>query len=180
MPKLWLADRLSEIAPAHGRLSERAALAARSELEYIVVDEIEEAVATVICEPWPALDDRGRLRFGGEESRVRAEVDVDELQRTLRRRRPVRGAADPEDAALRERALRVGDVFCARVKRDLLALAPGDPASWLLDPIIDVTAAARQQAKAQYFAAVGPVLRQREVEVMAEEFFAGEQPADGR
>ena len=53
---------------------------------------------------------------------------------------------------------------------------PDSPARWLQRPVVDVSAAAREAAKTQYFAAVGPVLGPDRVEEMAAEFFNESEP----
>jgi len=157
----WLVDELG----AHVR-----------DPEYVVVDELERGVAVVVIEPWPVLDKRGRLRFTGSDRRVSAEVDPDTLARALADRVLLDASGSPSSDAARP--LRVGDVFCAAVDRNDLEHAPDEPARWLRKPVLDVSAQAREAAKAQYFAAVGPVLTPDDVETLVVEFNAEDEDAD--
>jgi hypothetical protein len=117
-------------------------------LSYIVVDELHEGVAGLVISPWPRLDPSGRLVFGGEAESTGVAVSEDELLAVLRRqRRPVVPVPMDErtEEELRERELSIGDVFAARIGAEMA----GDPASWLGEPVLDVTAEAREAAKAQ-------------------------------
>ena len=157
---------------------EIAAVHRGGEVEYVVVDEIEEDVATLILEPWPRLDRRGRLKFSGGELRVDIQVGRQQFEQLLRDRIApghVSAAVAPE--AFASRPLRVGDVFCAVVDRAQMTSDPDSPARWLERPVIDVSAEARAAAKTQYFAAVGPVLGPDQVEKMAADFFDEAEPA---
>jgi hypothetical protein len=161
----WMEDALPKAGPP-----KRGETAPAGELEYIVVDEIADGVAELIIEPWPVMDERGRLVFAQSDRRIGVAVVVADLEALLRERIPVGLRAD---AALLERPLRTGDVIGARVDRTVLEHDPNELAAWLQGPIVDATHQARNAAKAQYFAAVGPVLSGAEVDAIAEEFFAG-------
>ncbi len=171
----WLSE---EIASVRGRPARGWRLAApptgtprRPRAEYVVVDELEEGVAAVVCEPWPELDRRGRLCFPRPDLRLGAEVDPAALQLLLASRTPLASLAPGQRPAFAARPLRAGDVFCAVVDRKALAADPGAVTEWLGVPVIDVSAQAREAAKAQYYAAVGPVLTGDELDGLAADFF---------
>jgi hypothetical protein len=140
---------------------------------FVVVDELEGQVATLIVEPWPEVDGRGRLRFGNEEDRKSFDVDLGTLSGTLSKRRYLGDdAALPEQSQLAERPIRPGDTFAVFTDPP----KDGEKAaelleSWATSPIIDVSAQARHAAKGQYFAAVGPVLKEAQVTAIANEFY---------
>ncbi len=146
------------------------------DVEYVVVDEIEEDVATLVIEPWPDLDQRGRLTFSGSELRRDVQLERQQFERLLQNRVAPGQLTAVQVEAFASRPLRVGDVFCAVIDRALMGSDPDDPARWLTRPVIDVSAEAREAAKTQYFAAVGPVLGADQVEEIADEFFDGPEP----
>lgn len=170
----WLSE---EIASARGPAREWQLAAPpkgtprKPRPEYVVVDELEEGVAVVVCEPWPALDRRGRLRFPRPDLRLSAEVDPAALQLLLASRAPLANLSREQRSAFAARPVRAGDVFCAVVDRKALAAEPGAVTAWLGGPPIDVSAQAREAAKAQYYAAVGPVLKGDELNGLAADFF---------
>jgi hypothetical protein len=149
-------------------------------VEYVVVDELEEQVAVLVIEPWPSVDERGRLRFESPDQRSTVEADAEPLQHLLLERKSVEQLSEEQRVAFVSRPLRVGDVFCAVIDRAALAAGADSPRQWLRAPVIDVTAEARDAARAQYFAAVGPVLAADEFETLAAEFFADDESSDGR
>lgn len=146
-------------------------------LRYIVVDELHEGVAGLVISPWPRLDPLGRLVFGDEEESTRVATSEDALLAVLRRQRlPV--VAVPVDQRteeqLRERELSIGDVFAARP-----AGPPGDdPASWLAEPVLDITAEAREVAKAQASATALGTIDQKLIEAIGEELGEDEPPEE--
>jgi hypothetical protein len=133
-------------------------------LRYVVVDEVFSGRAELgICE-WPIVDPLGRLRFpkGGT---LHVEVDARRMRSFLRQHRI------PRKAVARE--LRAGDTFGfavrSRALTDLVSKLESsspsatsehrkllDPATWgwLVPPIYDVTAVAREAAKLSYYAAL--------------------------
>ena len=144
-------------------------------LSYIVVEELSEGVASLVVSPWPGVDDRGRLRFGDEDEQFRVVANRDKLSDALGASRlPIAGA--PVSAALeqqlRERPLSVGDVFGARIRSlpEEDGAAIEDPVDWLAGPVFDVSADARDAAKAQANAAVAGVLKQKDLERLLAEF----------
>jgi hypothetical protein len=168
----WLQKEIEELYPDAWVLVRVGAVPGAPLTEYLVVDELEEDVAVLVVEPWPELDTLGRLNFVGSELRTDVEVDVTEFEALLRNRAPLNQLTEEQRAAFIARPLRVGDVFCAVIDRGLLDAGPDQPSRWLQGPVIDVSAEARQAAKAQYFAAVGPVLDSDQVAGIAADFFA--------
>jgi hypothetical protein len=146
-------------------------------LSYIVVDELHEGVAGLVVNTWPRVDSVGRLVFGGEEESRRIATSADALLAALRRRRlpvvpvPVDERTEEE---LRRRELSIGDVFAARIAGD-----PGeDPGSWLHEPVLDITAVAREAAKTQASAAALGVIDEDLIVAIGEEIGEDEQPQE--
>jgi hypothetical protein len=149
-------------APAAGEAAPRRWQPGGFDVEshsYLVVDEIVGSSIGLVLSPWPDVDSRGRLRFGGSPRMLGA--DRDALEPFLaEHRRP---------AAL-ARPLRIGDTFAVRVIHDALAdvadelvaqkrLEPLlDPEAWIQPPVYDVSADAREAAKTAFYAAVTPIL----------------------
>jgi hypothetical protein len=111
-------------------------------LSYVVVDEIVGHDLTLVVSPWPAADERGRLRFDVGAGRS-VTVDVTALDRALY-------------AGWLRRPPRIGDVFGAPV--------PDEPA-WtgalhelLPGPVYDLSAEARVVAKLAYHGATSDLL----------------------
>jgi hypothetical protein len=145
-----------------------------AELAYIVVDELHDAIAGLVVSPWPGVDARGRLVFGGEETATRVAVAAAALEALLREyRKPIvaGGVSDDQQAALQARAVAIGDVFAARVHG---TPEPGDPAAWLRAPVLDITGPARDLAKTQTSAALSGAMSAEYLEYVAEEFLAGD------
>lgn len=171
----WLEEEIQAVHPSiWGLLRESRAPAA--DVEYVVVDEIEEDVATLVVEPWPYFDQRGRLNFSGSELRQDVQVETQQFEQLLEDRVAPGQLTAAQLEAFAARPLRVGDVFCAVIDRVQMGSHPDSPARWLQRPVVDVSAAAREAAKTQYFAAVGPVLGPDRVEEMAAEFFNESEP----
>ena len=135
-----------------------------SALSYLVVDEIVGGSVGLVLSGWPDADDKGRLRFGGRPRMLGADGAV--LQRFLEEHRLPDGVA--------ARPVRIGDAFAIRVRPDVLGevsdelaaqtrLEPLlDPGAWIEPPVYDVTAEAREAAKAAFYAAVTPTLTPRQ------------------
>lgn len=109
-------------------------------LRYVVVDDVDDAEGdvVVVAEPWPTVDVLGRVRHdtaGTREQYVRVERWV-----SLLARRRV-----PEE--VRTRPPRIGDAFAMRVTRGLDVTRP-------VGPVVDVTADAREAARAAMYGAV--------------------------
>jgi len=132
-------------------------------LSYIVVDEIVQNDADISATSWPRVDERGRLVFTDEPARY-VRTDVRELADFLQ-------ATDLRPRG-RFTAIRMGTTLAAVVRADKLA-RPGDkpisPGKWLVPPIYDISDAARNKAKAAFYAAVAPTLSQEQVRKIREE-----------
>lgn len=138
---------------------------------YVVVDEIVGSAVGLTLSAWPRLDGQGRLQFDQADVYL-VGSPVDELQMFLSEHRL------PEE--LRERPVRVGDVFAVRVRREVLRgvaeeldepqrLEPFlDPETWIEPPLYDVTADARDAAKVAFYAAVTPILDSEQAAQLAE------------
>jgi hypothetical protein len=136
---------------------------------YLVVDEIVDGSVGLVLSPWPEVDDRGRLRFGGAAAMLGAPHSA--LQSFLHEHRL--------PAELARRPLRIGDAFAVRVIRDALGdvgeelaaqrrLEPLlEPSSWIEPPVYDVSVDAREAAKTAFYAAVTPVLTPSEAAGLA-------------
>jgi hypothetical protein len=130
--------------PIADRVARTRGIAAVAELSYITIDEISQGIVTLLVSPWPEVDERGRLRFAASRP---VAVDVDEAALTayLKRRHPEH---------LRDRPLREGDVFAARTAIPPRPRRPRELSAWLHRPVFDVTADARDAAKAATFRAI--------------------------
>lgn len=121
----------------------------RRTLRYVVVDEIESHLVGLSVSDWPTIDDVGRLRFGSKRARSVGALRSD-LERFLARHRLPRPGS--------RRAVRIGDVFAVAVKEPVPTGETADPAAWIDPPLYDVTAEARDAAKAAFYSAVAPTL----------------------
>jgi hypothetical protein len=142
----------------------------KTELEhvsYIVIDEIVGDTVDVSISRWPDLDERGRLLFAEDESPRTVRASAAALEKYL-------SSVDFRSAHW-PRSIRMGDVFAARVrKRKLRALeregetaaTPRGPSAWMIPPVYDITAQARDKAKEAFYAAVSPTLRPPEARAM--------------
>ncbi|MDQ3379563.1 MAG: hypothetical protein M3546_04475 [Actinomycetota bacterium] len=142
-----------------------------ADFHYVVVDEIVGSSVGLALSAWPQLDGQGRLLFGTTDAYLvgspRGELETFLSEHRL-----------PED--LRERPLRIGDVFAVRVRPEALAEIVDEldeqqrlepffaPGSWIEPPVYDVTADAREAAKVAFYAAVTPTLDAEEAEPLAE------------
>jgi hypothetical protein len=130
-------------------------------LSYIVVDELSKEVAGLVVASWPLLDPKGRVRFSGSSWRVG--VRVDELVALLDAERIVPGARAGARSGP-QRPVRIGDAFAAKVTRPRGRRAAVPPlAHWLSPPVYDVSADARDAAKAALFGAVAPTMSEDDV-----------------
>jgi hypothetical protein len=115
----------------------------------VVVDEIESDFVGLSISPWPTLDEWGRLRFGLARARSLGTHRA-ELQRFLGRHRlPQKGA---------DRPIRIGDVFAVSVKEPVRVNRIVAPGTWIRPPVYDISADARDAAKASFYSAVAPTL----------------------
>lgn len=116
-------------------------------LTYVQLDEQEaNGELSFVLSHWPRLDDLGRVRHSeGEDDDVDVGVASDEWVAMLSERRL------PE--VLRDRAPHIGDTFAMMLTRRTRG-AMLDP----VGPVYDVTADARDAAKAAFFGAVSQPL----------------------
>jgi hypothetical protein len=116
---------------------------------FVVVDEITSGVARLEIAPWPEVDVGGHLRF---EEIFEISVPLLELQRHANLSRDEAGQPAPH------REIRIGDTF--RI-RNLSMPGEGIVGGQFHGPILDVTRAARKQAKiAMYGAVTQPIDRE--------------------
>jgi hypothetical protein len=135
-----------------------------SALSYVVVDEMDERIVRLTVSPWPVTDAYGRLRFYLRGETLQVGVPRRALQEFLgRNRRPPRIATRP---------VRIGDVFAFKVKSEVSDEGFYRPEDWIGRPAYDISADAREAAKASFYAAVTPTLESKvdaEIIAMAEE-----------
>jgi hypothetical protein len=117
-----------------------------SALTYAVIDERDQPkgqLSFVLCD-WPSLDDLGRVRHRRDRL-VEVAVPEDKWQEMLAKRRI------PE--VLRDRPPRIGDAFGVMLQRRNARqlLRP-------IGPVVDVTAGARDAARAAFYGAVASPL----------------------
>jgi hypothetical protein len=139
--------------------------------EYVAVEEIVDDNVGIVVAPWPGVDAEGGLLFADEEERRQAVVDRPSFQRRLGSRKVLAyGSGDKALPALRARPLSAGDVFAIETRFpdtevDLRTIGAG----WIRGTIVDVTAMARDAAKAAMLAALtGAPLSVAEVRAIAE------------
>jgi hypothetical protein len=125
-------------------------------LTYIVIDEIVDDVATLALHPWPVADNHGRVRFPDLDACRHAAVSLGALKSQLYHE-------------WLERDPRVGDVFGAVLSSAAKqALTRRDNTrrqlrSLLIPPIYDLSQDARVAAKLAYYAAMAPVLAEKDM-----------------
>jgi hypothetical protein len=162
-------------------------------LRYIVVDELHEGVAGLVVSPWPRQDERGRLHFGDEDQTERIAAFEEALLALLREERTPIAAVEVDQQGedeLKTRALSIGDVFAAQVRKrrrrggdggnggggEPFGGAPVDPGSWIRGEILDITVEGREVAKAQAAAAAAGVMNEDLLETILGEFEEDEEP----
>lgn len=132
------------LTPVDRQLQGRRAWLVRADRErdwYAVVDELIDQRAVLVLSPWPKVDNRFAPVFD-EDDRETAQP-VGELRRVVDEHRGRLGQVP--------RNIRIGDAFLVRVGGG--AEPSVEPGSW--EMVIDVTDAARDQAKIAYYGAVG-------------------------
>jgi hypothetical protein len=126
---------------------------------YIVVDETVGEDADVSVSPWPMVDDRGRLLLPAQQP-FDVHADVETLSAYVNR---------PDVRAGRRRIdIRMGTALAAVVRTTRLAAGETRLERWLVPPVYDITAPARDKAKASFYAAVAPALDRKEVKAIRE------------
>ena len=123
--------------------------------DYVVVEEVFDDNVGIVVAPWPQVDAEGGLVFGPAEQRREAVVDRASFQRRLSRRRVLAYDVSSTDPTMQSRPLSNGDVFAIETSlpkegHDLRELE----ARWIRGSIVDVTAMARDAAKAAMLAAL--------------------------
>jgi hypothetical protein len=128
---------------------------------YVVVEEEIDGTMGLVVAHWPT-GGRGAPRFR-DDGEFEVAVDREALQERLAERRVPEAGGLPEEVAeeLRSRRVEVGDVFAVEVLGEL----PADDPDWRkcewVGETIDVTAEAREAAKAKMYEALTPELDKR-------------------
>lgn len=135
-----------------------------SSLTYIVVDEIVGTVAGLSLYDWPFADRDGRLRFPMPDHPAEAGIGVEELCRYLHKRGLHFRPTDESRSCEKDRTLRVGHVFAARVTRSANQWT-SPPSKWLKDPV-DISEEARLLGKLAYFGSVAPAWNEHQVRTL--------------
>jgi hypothetical protein len=171
--ELEITVRLAAPAPARMSVGRWAPVdtalpeAELAHVSYIVIDEIVGDAVDISISRWPDLDERGRLLFTEDESPRSVRASAAALEKYL-------SSVDFRSAHW-PRPIRMGDVFAARIRmRKLRALeregetaaTPPGPSAWMIPPVYDITAQARDKAKEAFYAAVSPTLRPTEARAM--------------
>ena len=150
--------------------------------DYVAVEEVVDDNVGIVVAPWPGVDADGGLLFADEEERLQAVVDRPSFQRRLANRKVLAYEGGANAAALRERPLTAGDVFAIETRfpeREVDLRTIG--ARWIRGSIVDVTAMARDAAKAAMLAALtGAPLSAVEVNAIAASPPADTEPPSPR
>lgn len=115
----------------------RLPVATFARLTYVVLDDFDRADIVLSRSPWPTIDTLGRVRHVPQAA-VEESVPGDEWMALMTERRA--------PAVLRDRPPRIGDAFA-------MMLRDGDPLH-PVGPVVDVTADARDAARAAFYGAV--------------------------
>lgn len=176
LPSLvYLAYRTATTAKARAVLDEFASR--RNELGYAVVEEQTDDVVGFTVQPWPLVDERGRLRFPISFDPEEIEVRAADLAKLIEddRDRWSKHKLLPDDLVGRQ--VHIGDVFAVvladepgdtRIKtlaherrggsRYMGGLAKRDRRGSLAVPVLDITWDAREAGKLAHYAAVAGVV----------------------
>jgi hypothetical protein len=182
-PTWWLPSLLYLAYMADDRADARAALdefaSRRDELAYAVVEERTDDIIGFSIQPWPLLDDRGRLRFPIGEDPVQAEVTEADLEELLSAHRHRWHALGLLPAELLERRVHIGDAYAMVVSdeadpteslqvrvlphgdgpgRYLGGLPAQDSCGSVGVPVVDITWDAREAGKLAHYAAAAGVI----------------------
>jgi hypothetical protein len=142
----------------HGR-DERRDVPARPGDRYVTVDDVADGVVVFDVSDWPVLDPEGRLHWTTPP--VEAWAGLAEVQERIDEDRRSDGLLAPD------RALRVGDAFLVR---GLPRSVEGEPPRMLdAEHFTDISAAARDAAKAALFGAAASTLDPADAEALAVE-----------
>jgi hypothetical protein len=142
----------------------------REDLEdfaYVVVEEDIDGTLGLVAAQWPS-GGHGAPRFD-DQGEFELAVDRNALQRHISDRRVPESEQLPEETvtALRERRIEVGDVFAIKPVGDL-SPEPLRRCEWVGETL-DVTAEAREAAKAKMYEALTPPLHPRVAKQLLEE-----------
>lgn len=154
-----------------GLLKERGDL---EDFAYVVVEEEIDGTLGLVVADWPD-GGSGAPRFHGKDEFELA-VDRDEMQRRLSGREvPQVDVPEAVLEELRDRPVRVGDVFAIK---PVAEIAPEDPdqvqtCDWIGETL-DLTAEAREAAKAKTYEALTPPLDPQ----VAKQLMAAEQATE--
>jgi len=130
--------------------------------------------------PWPVLDDKGRLRFPNRSQAFVLGADADRLAELADLYRPRSSELPAARSGLAAaRPLRVGDVFAAALSTGSPSPDEDDLTDLIVGPLVDLSAEARESAKAQYLAAVGAVLSDEEMAMLYRDQLADYEDTDG-
>jgi hypothetical protein len=153
---VWTPDALHEHMDVDGFL-------------YVVVEEeVDSAIGLVIAE-WPRSGPNGSPRFPAGSAELELAVWREDLQRRLSERRiPDTGDEERDSSAipaetereLRTRPISVGDVFAIQPNQDFSPVPDPEQlrnCEWIGEAI-DITADAREAAKAKMYEALTPPL----------------------
>ena len=176
LPSLvYLAYRTATTDEARAVLDEFASR--RDELGYAVVEEQTDDVVGFTVQPWPLVDERGRLRFPISVDPTEIEVRADALAKLIHDDRERWSKHDLLPDELVGRQVHIGDVFAV-----VLADEPGDTRiatlahdrrggpryvgglakrgrrGSLAVPVLDITWDAREAGKLAHYAAVAGVV----------------------
>jgi hypothetical protein len=177
-PTWWLPS-LAYLAHSSAGDEARAALdrfaAHRHELSYAVVEEQTDTVIGLTIQPWPIVDDEGRLRFPIRTDPLQVDVPGRELTEILNRSRRWWSELGLLQEELIERAIHLGDVYAVvvtdRPGPDSVAVHSDDGSECYLGPlesdsgtvpIVDITWDAREAGKLAHYAAAAGIVEDEE------------------
>lgn len=175
LPSLtYLAYQTAEQSETRAVLDEFASR--RDELGYAVVEEQTDAVIGLSIQPWPLVDDQGRLRFPIAADPVQLDVAESDLARLLSGHRQRWHELGLLPEGLLERRVQLGDALALRVadepdpsgiralkhpddthQRSIGGLLARDATGSVSVPIVDVTWDAREAGKLAHYAAAAGV-----------------------
>lgn len=175
LPSLvYLAYRTAEHPEAQPVLDEFASR--RNELFYAVVEEQTDDVFGLTLQPWPLVDERGRMRFPIDRDPKEVEVKAKDLTGLLEAARKRWNELGLLDSELVGRRLQIGDVYAVDLadnpNKSRIAVLPHDdegprylgglaarrePGAVAV-PVLDITWDAREAGKLAHYAAAAGVV----------------------
>lgn len=180
-PTWWLPSLVYLAYQGTRRDSAKATLDAfasrRRELKYAVIEEQTDDVIGFTLQPWPLVDERGRLRFPIGSDPMDVEVPAPDLLDLVVAERQRWRRLGLLDAELVERPVRIGDVYAlalfderARGRVQALPQSGGGPPRFVgglparrdedvpAVPMLDITWDAREAGKLAHYAAAAGVM----------------------